>query len=265
MRKLALAAIIAVPIQFPGSLYIPADGHPHPAIVLLHGSEGGMKPEQGREARVLAEQGFAALALCSYGCAGTPAHLAEIDLSRTYEAYRWLRWSPYVRGRPTAVYGKERGAEQALVLAVYLAKHPGLLSPNAVVAHAPTDRIEPGSNGVAAWTWGGALEGLQTGNPIVLDRYSGSLLVTHGIDDEHQSVESSRILERALRGAGSPVRTYLHDRDPAHTPVIVAGPERGPVRADFHYFQGEGETFDSGMDAVRMEWVSDFLKQVLGN
>jgi dienelactone hydrolase len=252
-------------MDFPGALYVPADGQPHPGVLLLHGSEGGEASERIQEARKLASQGYAAMALCWFGCnaAGVPATAELVDLSRTYEAFRWFRSSQHVKARPTAFYGVGLGAEHALVLATYLAKHPEYCTPSAVIVHAPPARIR--DTAPATWTWHGDLRGLQPGSPIALDRYSGGLMVTHGVEDATQAVVSSHQLEQALREAGASVRAYLHSSDPSVPPQVINPPaDRGPARADFHYFEGEGAVFDPVMDSIRMDAVSAFLHDASG-
>ena len=264
---LASSPVVSVPIPFAGTLYVPDDGLPHPGVLLLHGLEGGAATDRVREARFFASKGFAALAFCWFGCdepvLSIPSAPHDIDLSRTYEAFRWLRSSSYVKHKPTAIYGVSLGAQQALVLAVYLAQHPEYITPNAVVVHAPSDEIQGGNPPL--WTWQGDLRGLQPGSPIQLARYSGGLLVTQGLEDSQQAVSASRKIEQRVRSAGTAVRTLVHEADPTLPPLVVEPSEPGVARMEFHYFKLEGGVFDPAMDAIRLNEVIEFLQNKLGS
>jgi dienelactone hydrolase len=285
--------VIEVPLtDFPGHLYVPNDGLPHPGLLVLHGSEGGAAPYSPLEAESLAAEGYAALALCYFGCNDprVPPQLFDVDISRTYEAFRWLRTSSYVQGKPTAIYGVSRGAEQALDLAVYLSKHSGFMIPNAIIAHAPFSKIVPGfmhqfenpdcwtshipfvgewipscgiTPGHPAWTWQGDLTGLEPWTDIDLPRYSGNVLITHGMKDEVWNYTESQKLEARLRESGAAVRSSVHAVD-LSAPPVVTGPAEGTMHGEFHYFEGQGHVFGREAYLVRWQLMLDFLGRVLG-
>lgn len=153
---------------FPGYLYRPADNKPRPAILLLHGSEGGNadfwylpnnKPSQVGEnaiipflARYYASLGYVAYALCYFDCRHhegyakyPPEDLKNIELMQvTYPALKWLKESPLVNGK-VLIWGGSRGAEQALLLASKLAelklKDGSIVLPDAVVALSPLEEV----------------------------------------------------------------------------------------------------------------------------
>lgn len=119
----------AIYTPFKGVLFVPNDGKPHPGILLLHGSEGGLNSITKLEAQALAAQGYAAFAFCYAGCwTGAEADVyrpnhetIDVDLERTRDALTWLAKSEFVGGRKVGIYGVSRGAEQALLLASLLA------------------------------------------------------------------------------------------------------------------------------------------------
>jgi dienelactone hydrolase len=97
-----------------GALFAPNAAGPHPAVVVLPGSEGGIPEGQ---AALLASHGFATLALAYFGVAGLPAQLVEIPLEYARSALDWLRAQEEVDGGRIAVMGGSKGAELALLLA----------------------------------------------------------------------------------------------------------------------------------------------------
>lgn len=116
-----------------GTLFVPTTAGPHPAVVVLPGSEGGVPEGQ---AALLASHGFAALALAYFGVEGLPAQLVEIPLEYARGALDWLAAQPEVDGGRIAVMGGSKGAELALLLA---ATYPDAV--RAVVAFKPSSVV----------------------------------------------------------------------------------------------------------------------------
>ena len=87
---------------------------PHPAIVWLGGSEGGLR--EGTAA-LLASHGYATLALAYFGVDPLPPELIEIPLEYCKEGIDWLKAQPSVDAQHIAVLGGSKGAELALLLA----------------------------------------------------------------------------------------------------------------------------------------------------
>lgn len=125
-RPIAEAGIV-------GTLFLPQATGPHPAIIVLPGSEGGVPEGQ---AALLASHGFAALALAYFGVVGLPAQLVEIPLEYAKGALDWLRGQPEAAGGRVAVLGGSKGAELALLLA---ATYPDDIG--AVVAYKPSSVV----------------------------------------------------------------------------------------------------------------------------
>jgi len=128
----------------------PGDGHRHPSVMILGGSEGG--PGLPDMAVLLASHGFTAMSLAYFGDKGLPPTLQSIPLEYFGKALAWLRARPETDPRFVAVFGVSRGAEAALQVA---ATYPEV---TAVVARSPsyvrwegaTARQLPGG---PAWIW----------------------------------------------------------------------------------------------------------------
>jgi dienelactone hydrolase len=134
-----------------GALYLPAGPGPHPAVMTVSGSGGGIA--RG-EAALLASRGFACLALAYFNYPGRPAELVDQPLEYFGQALDWLAAQPRVRADAIAVKGNSRGGELSLLLGATFT------AVRAVVAVVPSGYIwgaarADWSDG-AAWTWQGA-------------------------------------------------------------------------------------------------------------
>jgi dienelactone hydrolase len=94
-----------------GTLFHPIDDGPRPGVILLGGSEGGLHE---LDAALLANHGFAVLALAYFGAEGLPSHLVEIPLEYFEAAIGFLRAHPAIQGGPVGLIGGSRGGEAAL-------------------------------------------------------------------------------------------------------------------------------------------------------
>lgn len=112
-----------------GMLFLPPGAEPHPGVIVLGGSGGGLREPL---AALLASHGYAALALAYFGAEGLPPRLANIPLEYFETALAWMSEHPNVRGDRCAVLGVSRGAELALLLG---ATFPSVA---AVIAYAPS-------------------------------------------------------------------------------------------------------------------------------
>ncbi len=128
-----------------GTLFLPPDAGPHPGVIVLGGSSGGIREPL---AALLASHGCAALALAYFGAEGLPPQLADIPLEYFETAFDWMAARPDVRGERCALLGTSRGAELALVLG---ATFPRV---GAVIAYAPSGVLwgAVGASG-PAWTY----------------------------------------------------------------------------------------------------------------
>jgi dienelactone hydrolase len=133
-----------------GALYLPAGRGPHPAVMTVSGSGGGIARE---EAALLASRGFACLALAYFNYPGRPGELVDQPLEYFGQALEWLAGQPQVRAEAIAVKGNSRGGELSLLLGATFK------AVRAVVAVVPSGYIwgaarADWSDG-AAWTWRG--------------------------------------------------------------------------------------------------------------
>jgi dienelactone hydrolase len=135
-----------------GWFFTPDDGR-HPGVLALSGSDGGCPLQIGR---LLADEGFACLALQYFKADGLPKHLVEIPLEYTETALGWLSEQSEVNDSRLGVVGPSKGAELALLTAAYFPDAVG-----AVVAYAPSSVAFAGIGGTegrrrSSWTYRGA-------------------------------------------------------------------------------------------------------------
>lgn len=134
MLVLSLGLIIGFSPAFgqaPATLDVRQDGlvaHLHrpaglgraPAVLLAGGSGGGIG-WQDEMAALLAERGFAAMALAYFGMDGLPKELDRIPLEYFDRALAWLVRQPDVDPKRIAIGGVSKGGELALLVA---SRHP---------------------------------------------------------------------------------------------------------------------------------------------
>ncbi len=122
-------------------------GNPKSAVIVLGGSSGGLWETR---AQILAENGFAALALAYFATESLPPKLNQIPLEYFEKAISFMESETGIC--KLALWGGSRGAEASLIL--------GTLFPNrihAIAAHVPSSVIY-GSldhSNQAAWTFQG--------------------------------------------------------------------------------------------------------------
>lgn len=234
------------------TLFAPDKPEPSPAILLLHGSEGGTSGWTSLEARSLASHGFVTFAY-PYSKGGNPWHagdIVDVELDNTREALEGLRSHDAVQGCKIGLYGVSRGAEHALLLTRLMARDADALGPDAVAVHAPPDTICGGfvsagylpvpqiwDPSLRAWQWKGSSEALTPTTPIEVERYPGPLYISHGVKDGVWTVECTRRLERRLLAAG-------------RTPEI-------------HYYEEEGHGFRPAAKNLQTRRLVDFFDRTL--
>lgn len=107
-----------------GELFRPTSPGPHPAVLVLGGSEGGLHP-QVNEAALFASHGYIALGLAYFqgfgnknsALAKLPKQLVDIPLEYFHKAANWLKRQPGVDAKYVAIMGWSKGAEAALAAA----------------------------------------------------------------------------------------------------------------------------------------------------
>jgi hypothetical protein len=120
-------------------LYAPAGAKGRlPAIIVLGGSEGGMGAATARDARLIAQHGYAALQVAYFDAPGLPKELGLIPLEYFKTAIDWLRAQPGVDPDRIGIEGTSVGGEVALTVASH---YPQI---KAVVAAVPSSVVWPG-------------------------------------------------------------------------------------------------------------------------
>jgi len=130
--------LVRIPIEkegLEGILFHPLQGGPHPGLILLAGSGGGIYEWW---AELMASNGFAALTLPYFRYKDLPKELMEIPLEYFKKAITWLKEQRAVDGNRIAVMGGSKGGELALLLA---ATYPEI---KAVVACVPSSVVWQG-------------------------------------------------------------------------------------------------------------------------
>ncbi len=138
-----------------GTLFTPSGPGPHPVVVVLAGSGGGLMETR---AALFARHGYAALALGYFGVPGLPERISGTRLEYFEAALEWVHRALAPADGFVALSGVSRGGELALLLA---ATFPDKVS--AVVAYVPSPFTHgvlnagaPGEDRHApAWTWRG--------------------------------------------------------------------------------------------------------------
>ena len=237
-----------------GTTYGPPGDGPFPAILLLHGSEGGPSGWSHRLAVMFAAHGFLAYphSYSRGGNAWNAGSIIDVPLDRTVQALDALRAFPHA-GPRIGLYGVSRGAEHALLLATLLEQH-GLRSVEAIAVHSPPDVICHGFNSAAwrdkgdpgwqahdpghrAWTWQGSSEHLLPTTPLAVEQISAPLFISHGTEDRVWSVEMTRRLEQRLTLGGK--------------------------NAEIHYLTGQDHMVDGATENALNDKLLDFFELTL--
>lgn len=121
-----------------GTLYQPAGAGPHPAIIILNGSGGGMNEPR---AALYAAHGYQALALGYFGAPGLPDYISNTPLEYFKHGIDWVRANLKPANGFVALNGQSRGGELVLLLA---SLYPEDVS--AVVAYVPGAVVHGGQN-----------------------------------------------------------------------------------------------------------------------
>lgn len=119
-----------------GTMFRPAGPGPHPAIMILNGSGGGINEPR---AALWASHGVTALALGYFGAPGLPRYISNTPLEYFARGLDWLRDHSAPAGGFVAVSGQSRGGELALLLG---ATWPDKVS--AVMAYVPSAFVHGG-------------------------------------------------------------------------------------------------------------------------
>jgi dienelactone hydrolase len=241
LRRAVADGVRAVPVRergLVGMAFFPPGAGPHPAIIVLPGSQGGI-PGPGGPAGGLASHGYAVLALAFFNAEGLPPLLQNVPLEYFATAVDWLKSQPSIDAARIGLFGTSKGGELALLLG---ATYPSAF--RVVVANVPSNLVWPGlsdDSDTPAWTLDGkplpampahftvedrALSGrdrylkrLQNAEEaaraeIAVERIGGPLLLFSAKDDQMwpSDVFATRIVDRLLaRHFAHPVEHYAYE------------------------------------------------------
>lgn len=184
--------------------YFPAKGPaidpgPHPAVLLLGGSEGGLGGGTHQMALALQQEGFAVFHLAYFGAPGQTDALEGIPLELFDKGLDWLKARPDVNPARITVIGASKGAEAALLVA---SRRSDLV---AVVAGMPTSVAWNGVNWAnggqserSSWTAGG--KEVPTMPFGEWDQADGIISVYRTIEDLARQAEAERAAIPIERG-----------------------------------------------------------------
>lgn len=138
-----------------GALYRPASPGPHPAVLILNGSGGGMNEPR---AALYASHGYLALALAYFKAPGLSNYISNTPLEYFKQALDWIRRTQNPAHGFVALNGQSRGGELVLLLASVFPQDV-----SAVVAYVPGAVVHGGQNAAdpavgrdgPAWLLGG--------------------------------------------------------------------------------------------------------------
>jgi dienelactone hydrolase len=136
-----------------GRLFRPPEAAPHPAVILLGGSGGGLDWDRGA---AMAAHGFVTLALAYFGVGPLPPTLNDIPLEYVGKAIAWLASQQGVKADRLGVAGTSKGGELALLIGAH---YPQI---RAVVAFVPSavvwrgiGKAKDGQPIHSSWMWEG--------------------------------------------------------------------------------------------------------------
>ena len=138
-----------------GTLYLPPGPGPHPAVLILNGSGGGINEPR---AALYASRGYAAFAQGYFKAPGLSDYISNTPLEMFKQGMDWLRRTVRPLHDFVAISGQSRGGELVLLLG---ATYPEDVS--AVVAYVPGAVVHSGQNAAdpavgregPAWLLGG--------------------------------------------------------------------------------------------------------------
>lgn len=190
-----------------GTLFLPAGPGPHPAVMILNGSGGGINEAR---AALYASRGYSALALGYFKAPGLSDYISNTPLEYFQRGLAWMHRELVPADGFIALSGQSRGGELVLLL--------GSLFPDsvaAVIGYVPSALVHGGQ--------AAADPAVGRDGPAWL--YRGQPLVHLWNDNLHASWAAR---DAGLRNAVS-MNTALQDEDAVERARITVEHIRGPV------------------------------------
>lgn len=141
VQRLAAAGVQRIEVReqgLVGTIFVPATPGPHPAIMILNGSGGGINEPR---AALYASHGYLAFALAYFKAPGLSPYISNTPLEYFKKGLDWLRQTYKPLNDFVALNGQSRGGELVLLLA---SVYPEDVS--AVVAYVPGAVVHSGQN-----------------------------------------------------------------------------------------------------------------------
>ena len=141
IQRLALPGVTRTEIReqgLVGTLFTPAGAGPHPAVMILNGSGGGINEARGA---LYASHGYAAFALGYFKAPGLSDYISNTPLEYFQTGLSWMKNHIKPAKDFIALSGQSRGGELVLLLA---ATYPEAVS--AVIAYVPGAVVHSGQN-----------------------------------------------------------------------------------------------------------------------
>lgn len=140
-QRIAAQGVQRIEIQeknLVGTVYLPATKGPHPAIMILNGSGGGINEHR---AALYASRGYIAFSLAYFKAPGLSDYISNTPLEYFKQGLDWLRQTYAPLNNFVAVNGQSRGGELVLLLASLFPEDV-----SAVIAYVPAAFVHSGQN-----------------------------------------------------------------------------------------------------------------------
>jgi dienelactone hydrolase len=190
-----------------GTLFTPAGPGPHPAVMVLNGSGGGINEPR---AALYASRGYAALALGYFKAPGLSPYISNTPLEYFVAGLEWVRREVQPAYDFVALSGQSRGGELVLLL--------GSLFPeavSAVIGYVPSALVHGGQAAADPAVGRDGPAWLYQGQPLL-----------HLWNDNKTASWAAK--DAGRRNAES-ISTALQDRDAVQRVAIAVENIRGPV------------------------------------
>jgi len=181
----------------------PSTSGAHPGIIVIGGAGGSLRSTSA-VGSLLAEQGYAALALAYFGLEHLPARLREVPLEYFKRAIEWMCAQPTVDPSKIGLVGTSKGGEAALLVGATYREI------RAIVAYSPSHVVFQGID--EAWSNASASKSswMLDGKPVpfvpfrmdndCIERYGFYLGLYLGSLQDQQAVERAVIPVERING-----------------------------------------------------------------